>query len=162
MTQLEPEGMEQPGIDPVEHAKLARENALLRAGVDLESKQGQILANAWSNRDPDVEAIRSEWELLKPQPAPEPEPALPVSPQLSEAEQNQAQERQELAAGGHLQPDAGDVDPMEMSIIEARKVLEPDPNSRQRAGTHIDAMATALHHRAVAAGKGDSRVYVQE
>lgn len=161
MTALEPEG-DMTGIDPLEHAKLARENALLRAGVDLDSDQGKILADAWATKDPDVEAIKRQWELLKPQPAPEPEAPIPTSPQLSDAEMNQAAERQELAAGGHLTPDAAEVDPMEDSMHQARQVLAPPEGSRQRAGTHIDAMATALHVRAVAASNGDQRVLVQE
>lgn len=161
MTALEPEDA-MSGIDPIEHARLARENAMLRAGVDLDSDQGKILADAWANKEPDVESIRTQWTLLKPQPVVEPEPSSPASPQLSEAELSQATERQDLAAGGHLEPGTVEVDPMEESMHLANQVLHPPEGSRQRAGTSIDAIATGLHVRAEAAHKGDTRVLVQD
>ena len=49
---------ESAGPSPSEVAQLKLDNALLRAGVDLDSPQGKILAEAWTSRDPDPDNDR--------------------------------------------------------------------------------------------------------
>lgn len=140
-------------IDPETHANLQLENALLRAGVDLDTDQGKLIAAANANGEPDVDKIRSQWELVKPQPAPVEE----TPPERIEGEASQGEERRVLAASSTIEPDPTEKDPRQESMRVGREVLSPtDPY--QRAGTNVDAIATALHMRIDAAATGDTRV----
>jgi hypothetical protein len=147
-----------PVIDPAAHAALALDNALLRAGVDLDSPQGQLVADAWRGREPQVEQIKASWELVKPALA-VPEPAEP-EPERIQGEMNQAAERRELNANSVVEPNPEDQDPRQVAIKAGLDVLAPPMGSSIGAGTNDDAMAAAFHVIAEAAGRGDSRVLV--
>lgn len=140
-----------PAIDPDEHRRLALENTLLRAGVDLDSEQGKLVAQAWENRTPELEAIKAQWELVKPAP-PAPEPT--EAPRL-EGEEAQAEERRSLAASTVVEPNPTDVDPRDQAITAGLGALMP---ARGAAGTRDDAMATGVHVLLEAAANGDNRV----
>lgn len=146
-----------PLIDPGAHANLQLENALLRAGVDLDSPQGQLIRDANAGKTPDVDAIKAQWALVQPQP----EPVVETPPERIEGEANQAEERRALAASSTIEPEPTDLDPMEESVRAAHQVRFPAPGSRQKTGTEGDAVATAFHMRAVAGGQGDERVFVK-
>lgn len=146
-----------PQIDPGAHANLQLENALLRAGVDLDSPQGQLIRDANAGKTPDVDAIKAQWALVQPQP----EPVVETPPERIEGESQQAEERRALAASSTVEPEPTDLDPMEESMRMAHEVRYPAPGSRQKTGTETDALATAFHSRAVAGGQGDDRVYVK-
>jgi hypothetical protein len=146
-----------PQIDPSAHANLQLENALLRAGVDLDSPQGQLIRDANAGKTPDVDAIKAQWALVQPQP----EPVVETPPERIEGESQQAEERRALAASSTIEPDPADLDPMEESMRAAFEVRHPKPESRQKTGTENDAIATAFHMRGVAGGQGDDRVYVK-
>jgi len=145
-----------PAIDPAEHANLQLKVALLEAGVDLSTEHGKLVQDAWSGKAPDATAIKTQWEAIRPQTAPT-EPPL----ERLEGEEGQAEERRILAANTTFEPDPTDVDPRAESLKAGREVIAPsDPYGRP--GTNADAMATAFHMRAIAAGQGDTRVLVQE
>lgn len=144
-----------PAIDPSAHANLMLENALLRAGVDLESEQGQLIADANRGKETvDVEAIKRQWELVKPNPVTE--PAEVVEPRI-EGEADQGAERRGLAATAVVEPNPMDNDPREAAIEAGRNVIAPlnggHPGSRE------DAQATTLHNLLEAAERGDARVF---
>lgn len=149
---------EPPQIDPNEHAQLALENALLRAGVDLESPRGQLVKDAWEGRAPDLEAIKAHWELVRPPEAPV-EPLAAVEARI-EGEQGQAEERRDLSAQSVVEPNPEDVDPRKAAAQAATDVLAP-PDGRS-PGTRIDSAAAYIHSVADAAARGDRRVLVDE
>lgn len=162
MTQTQPEpdagvAADAPTIDPNAHTALQLENALLRAGVDIESPGGQLVRDAWTGRAPDPEAIKAHWELVKPvAPA---EVPLPPQEQRIEGEGNQAGERGALAATSVVEPNPTDEDPREKALRAGIETLAPTQVGA-RAGTRDDAMAVGLHTLLEAAGSGDSRVLV--
>lgn len=144
-----------PQIDPNVHANLVLENALLRAGVDLETDQGKLVRQAWEGKTPDDAAIKGQWELVRPNAAPaEPEP--PVEPRI-DGEDGQGQERRNLSAASVVEPNPMDQDPREQAVREGLRVLYPD-NPAEHAGTRQDAAATAVHVLMEAAQRGDQRV----
>lgn len=151
---LTPEPETPQGPTASEWAQMKLDNAMLKAGVDVDSPHGKLIANAWSNREPDSDEIRKDWELVKPQIAQEEAP-----PERIDGEEGQAEERRMLASNTTFEPDVTDVEPKAESMRLAREVIQPSAPGG-RAGTNEDAMATAFHHRAVAGGQGDQRVFV--
>lgn len=159
MTQVDPaaEPDAPVGIDPAEFARVNLENAMHRAGVDLESPQGKLMQQAWANTAPDVEAIKVQWDLVKPaplvvEPIPDPEPTLITG------EAGQAAERRGLAASSVVEPNPTDVDPNVAAVQAGIEVLVP-PAGKQ-AGTRDNAQATVVHTLLDAAANGDARVLV--
>lgn len=147
------------GIDPADFARVSRENALLRAGVDLETAEGKLVAQAWEGREPDLEAIKVQWDLVKPaplstEPIPDPEPAL------IQGEEGQAAERRGLSANAVVEPNPEDVDPNVAAVQAGIEVLVPPPG--KRAGTRDNAQATVVHTLLEAAANGDARVLVSD
>lgn len=153
-----PASPEAPTIDPAAHANLALENALLRAGVDLETPAGQLVQQAWTGRTPDLEAIKAHWEIV--QPAPLAAEQLPPAETRIDGEANQASERRGLAATSVVEPNPEDVDPRVAAVKAGLDVLAP-PDGRS-AGTRLDAQAATVHTLLEAAGRGDGRVLVNE
>lgn len=155
---IDPDATPTPSIDPAEHANLALENALLRAGVELDTPRGDMVRQAWEGRTPDLEAIKAHWDLVKP-------PEAPVEP-LAEAEQridgekDQAAERRDLVASSVVEPNPEDTDPVQAARQAGIDVLAPP--SGGAAGTRDDAQAAVVHMLADAAGRGDARVLVHE
>lgn len=135
-----------------DYRKLQLDNALLRAGVDLESAQGKLLAQAWAGREPEFEAIKTQWESVKPPPVEAP----PPEPTRLDGEGEQAAERGALAASTVVEPNPEDKDPRDEAVINGLSVLTPVTG--QRAGTHMDAMAVGVHTILEAASRGDQRV----
>lgn len=145
-------------IDPTVHDNVLLENALLRAGVDLDSPQGKLVQQAWDGKPLDADAIKTQWEMVRPQDAPAP----PPEPERVEGEERQGEERRVLASSSTVEPDPTDRDPMVDSLRQGFDVLNPPPNSMQRQGTNEDAIATALRLRGDAAARGDARVLHQD
>jgi len=145
---------ETPQIDPTVHDSILLENALLRAGVNLDSPQGQLVQQAWQGKEIDQAAIAAQWEMVRPQDT-TPEPP---APERVEGEERQGEERRVLASSSTVEPDPTDRDPMVESMRAAHDVLSPPPGSLQRQGTSEDAIATALRLRGDAAVAGDARV----
>lgn len=134
-------------------AALLLDNTLLRAGVDLESEQGQILRDSWAGKELDAAAIGRQWELLKPQPAAAPTPPPEPDPRI-EGEEGQAGERQALA-GQPTTTVTTEVDVRDASVEAARE-------AGRKGATREDQIATGFAMRARAAGQGDTAVLVQQ
>lgn len=137
-----------------DHRALQLENALLKAGVDLNTDQGKLIARAWTGQNPEVEAIAREWELVKP--APVVVEAPPPEPERLEGEGGQAAERGALASSVVVEPNPEDKDPRTEAVLLGTQALTP--RTGQPAGTHMDAMAVGVHTLMEAASRGDSRV----
>lgn len=127
----------------LEQAK--REVALLRAGVDLDSKAGQMFAKAYDG-DLTAEAIQAEWADIAPKPA-----AAPAPPPPDPEEARQTAER--LALANDSTPPGAPTD--------------PDPNAAGMAAfqqalaegrTREDAAAEWITRVNAAGAAGDSRV----
>lgn len=161
MTQVDPlaEPPEPVVIDPNAHAELALENALLRAGVDLDSEQGKLVRQAWTGQTPDLEAIKTQWELVKPAP-PATEPIPDPEPARIAGEASQAAERRDLAATSVVEPNPTDVDPSVAAVQAGLDVLTPPPG--MKAGTRDNAQAAVVHTILEAAANNDARVLVNE
>lgn len=160
MTQVDPLDPPEPvGIDPAVHAEVALENALLRAGVDLESEQGKLVKAAWTGHTPDLEAIKTQWQLVKPAP-PATEPIPDPEPARIAGEASQAAERRDLSANSVVEPSPEDVDPRDASVQAGLDVMSPPPG--RRAGTRDNAQAAVVHTLLEAAASGDGRVLVDE
>lgn len=144
---------EVPVIDPSEHANALLENALLRAGVDLDTPRGQLVRDAWAGKSPDLEAIKAHWELVKPPP----EPAKPLAAVEAriEGEPGQAEERRELAASSVVEPNPEDTDPNQAAVQAGIDALTA-------GGTRDDAIASGVHTLVEAAGRNDPRVLAHD
>lgn len=126
-----------------EAAKLQRELAFAKAGVDTDSKLGQMLFKTYEG-DLDVEAIKAEAaEIGIGQPAPTP-------PAEDPAERAQTRERSNLASevGTPHSHEANPYTLAESAFKEAKRNGDP---------TDI-AFGAALAHIFEAAQRGDSRV----
>jgi hypothetical protein len=145
-------------IDPAAHHALVLDNALLRAHVDLDTPQGQLVRDAWNGKTPDLEAIAAHWELVKPAPAPA-EPLPPAELRI-DGEAGQAGERRDLASTSVVEPNPLDEDPRVAAVQAGIDTLAP-PNGGA-AGTRDDAQAAVVHKLLEAANQGDARVLVNE
>lgn len=154
----QPDSPDAPKIDPGEHANALLENALLRAGVDLDSPRGQLVKDAWTGKQPDLEAIKAHWELVKPPETPA-EPLEAVEARI-DGEQSQAGERRDLSATSVVEPNPEDVDPRQAAVKAGLDVLAPSDG--RPSGTRMDAAAAVVHTLAEAAANGDGRVLVDE
>jgi len=114
--------------------------AFLKAGVDLDSKMGQVFAKGYDG-ELDPEAIRSEWSDLAPR---KEEPAPPS---------DEGRIRETFARDGQVPPDAQDyeVDPIEQALREGRGVMERGGSRERGLSTYIDQMVDA-------GARGDQRV----
>lgn len=146
-------------IDPEAHAALVRElatvkvdNAMLAAGIDLDSPTGKMFRKAWDG-DPDVEKIKTAAAEIPG--AIKSVEAAPVEgdgePEREEGEQTQFAERAALTSEG------------------AAGVENPDPRKGAFEGIDAaladgarfdDAGANALRELTAAANAGDTRVMV--
>lgn len=160
MTATDPiETPEPPLIDPTEHANLALENALLKAGVDLETPGGQLVKDAWTGKTPEMEAIKTHWDLVKPAP-PATEPIPDPEPERIVGEAGQAAERRDLVSSAVVEPNPELEDPRVASVKAGIDVLTPPPG--RQPGTRDNAMAAVTHTLLDAAANGDGRVLVDE
>lgn len=123
--------------------KLARENAMLRAGVDLDSKLGQMFSRSYEG-DLDPEAVKAEWSELAPAPAPREEP--------KPEETQQQTERAALASETVAPTQLSDVHPHRAGIEEFHRLrAEEGLNAQDAAVQFFDKTLTA-------AAAGDKRV----
>lgn len=136
---------------------LARENAMLRAGVDLESPVGKLFAKGYDG-ELDVEAVKAEWSTLGGTPAPaapgvivpgqEPAPVNdgPTAAELEQQRLSGALLTEATPPGGEPSPDPWDSAYQEFNAPERRT----QPADRRSAA--------ALQHVINAANAGDPRV----
>ena len=127
---------------------LKREVAFMKAGVDTDSKAGQLLFKAYDG-ELETESIRAEWQELAPTPTPvvEPEPAQET---VNEADTRVADQRQALAEDS-ISVEATTPSPYDQGFQEFKTAWD--------SGKPKDEAAAKFVHTVLeAAGKGDERV----
>ena len=131
-----------------ERDQLKREMAFLKAGVDTDSKAGQLLFKAYDG-ELDTESIQAEWQELNPTPTPvvEPEQAQET---VSEADTRVADQRQALAEDS-VSVEASTQSPYEQGFQEFKTAYDAGRSKE-------DSAARFVHTVLEAAGKGDERV----
>ena len=131
-----------------EREQLKREMAFMKAGVDTDSKAGQLLFKAYDG-ELETEAIQAEWQELVPTSAPVEQPEQAQDP-VNEADTQVSQQRQALAEDS-VSVEAGTQSPYEQGFQEFKKAYD--------AGTpKEDSAARFVHTVLEAAGQGDERV----
>ena len=127
---------------------LKREVAFMKAGVDTDSKAGQLLFKAYDG-ELETESIQAEWQELAPTPTPvvEPEPAQET---VNEADTRVADQRQALAEDS-ISVEATTPSPYDQGFQEFKTAWD--------SGKPKDEAAAKFVHTVLeAAGKGDERV----
>ena len=133
--------------------KLERENAMLRAGVDLDSKTGQMFAKAYDG-ELTTEAITAEAaEVGAMRKAAEPSPE-PVTDTASSDEVADIEQMQAISSNSTTSDGVADRPPYEL----AREAYEA---SRKAGEPQEWAEAAALSQIMAAANAGDERVLVK-
>ena len=127
---------------------LKREVAFMKAGVDTDSKAGQLLFKAYDG-ELDTDSIKSEWQELAPSPDPvaEPEPAKEV---ITETDVKVMEERKVLADES-VSVEATTQSPYEQGFQEFKTAYDAGMSKE-------DSAARYVHTVLEAAGKGDERV----
>jgi len=131
-----------------ERDQLKREMAFMKAGVDTDSKAGQLLFKAYDG-ELETESIQAEWQELVPTPVPveEPEPAQDT---VNETDTQVSQQRQALAEDS-VSVEATTQSPYEQGFQEFQKSYD--------SGRPKDESAARFVHTVLeAAGQGDERV----
>jgi hypothetical protein len=131
-----------------ERDQLKREMAFMKAGVDTDSKAGQLLFKAYDG-ELDTEAIQAEWQELAPTPSPvvEPEQAQET---VNETDTQVSQQRQALAEDS-VSVEASTQSPYEQGFQEFKTAYDAGRSKE-------DSAARFVHTVLEAAGKGDERV----
>ena len=131
-----------------ERDQLKREMAFIKAGVDTDSKAGQLLFKAYDG-ELETESIQAEWQELVPTPVPvvEPEPAQET---VTETDTQVSEQRQALAEDS-VSVEATTQSPYEQGFQEFQKAYD--------SGRPKDESAARFVHTVLeAAGQGDERV----
>ena len=128
--------------------EMKREMAFMKAGVDTDSKAGQLLFKAYDG-ELETESIQAEWQELVPTPVPveEPEPAQEI---VNETDTQVAGQRQALAEDS-VSVEASTQSPYDQGFTEFQKAYD--------SGRPKDESAARFVHTVLeAAGQGDERV----
>ena len=131
-----------------ERDQLKREMAFMKAGVDTDSKAGQLLFKAYDG-ELETESIQAEWQELAPTPVPveQPEPAQDT---VNETDTQVSQQRQALAEDS-VSVEASTQSPYEQGFQEFKTAYD--------SGRPKDESAARFVHTVLeAAGRGDERV----
>ena len=131
-----------------ERDQLKREVAFMKAGVDTDSKAGQLLFKAYDG-ELDTESIKADWEALVPAVIPVAEPEQPQE-NVNQIDTQVSEQRQALADES-VPVEATTQSPYEQGFQEFKKAYD--------AGTpKEDSAARFVHTVLEAAGQGDERV----
>lgn len=139
--------------------QLARENAMLRARVDLDSPVGQLFARGYEG-EASTDAVRAAWEALgvttPAAPAGEaggaPPAGQPADDGPTAEEQAAQQARQALTQGGSTPPgEEPSPEPWEAAYAEREAALKSGTPRDTADGRVLDRIFDA-------AGRGDERV----
>lgn len=148
-------------IDPAAHAalqqtnaSLAIDNAMLRAGIDLDTPVGKMFRKAWDG-EADVEKIKTAAAdipgAIRTVEAPAPAAAA-EEPEREEGEAGQLAARTALTTGDAAGLE--DPNPQTTAFDRARQTLD-------NGGRRADAMSGAIGDLVDAAMAGDTRVLVE-
>lgn len=131
--------------------QLARENAMLRAGVDLDSKAGAYFAKGYDG-ELTTEAIKAEAAdfsgVLRGESAP---PAAPPAEEKPPVDENQSRERMDLASNSGAPGTTPGEDPYKAAESAFNEALGSN-------GSREKASAAAFSALIQAANAGDKRV----
>ena len=131
-----------------ERDQLKREMAFMKAGVDTDSKAGQLLFKAYDG-ELETEAIQAEWQELVPTSAPVEQPEQ-AQDTVNEADTQVAEQRQALAEDS-VSVEASTQSPYEQGFQEFKTAY--DAGSPKE-----DSAARFVHTVLEAASQGDERV----
>ena len=131
-----------------ERDQLKREMAFMKAGVDTDSKAGQLLFKAYDG-ELETESIQAEWQELVPTPVPvvEPEPTQDI---VNETDTQVAEQRQALAEDS-VSVETSTQSPYEQGFQEFKTAYDAGRSKE-------DSAAKFVHTILEAASQGDERV----
>lgn len=136
--------------DRQELAAAKRELALVKAGVDTDTKVGKLFAKAYDG-DLDVDKIKAEWAEIAPSTTPAPEPTFDEpAVELQGDEAASTAQRQALANNAPADVPTADADPRTKSVEVMEQIVH-------NGGSTDEALATAFDFLAGAAAGGDDR-----
>ena len=128
--------------------EMKREMAFMKAGVDTDTKAGQLLFKAYDG-ELDTESIQAEWQELVPTSAPVEQPEQ-AQDTVNEADTQVAEQRQALAEDS-VSVEASTQSPYEQGFQEFKEMY--DSGSPKE-----DSAARFVHTVLEAASQGDERV----
>jgi len=131
-----------------ERDQLKREMAFMKAGVDTDSKAGQLLFKAYDG-ELETESIQAEWQELVPTSAPVEQPEQ-AQDTVNEADTQVAEQRQALAEDS-VSVEASTQSPYEQGFQEFKKAYD-------EGSPKEDSAARFVHTVLEAASQGDERV----
>ena len=125
--------------------EVKREMAFLKAGVDTESKAGQLLFKAYDG-ELDTESIQGEWQELVPPSAP------PVEKEVVDATDTQVAEQRRELAGDTVPPENQTESPYDAGHREFKEMMDAGRPKEDSAARFIHTVLEA------AGGTPDPRV----
>lgn len=140
---------------------LARENAMLRVGVPLDTDLGKLFGRAYEG-ELDPEAIKVEWDKIAPQPrGQEPPTEEPQPPEVSEEQRRQAEATQNLhneAAPPGQEPEK----PIGVAMMDAAFGAQGGQRVRPSGGMSRQATEAAFNILFERAAKGDPQAVFKQ
>ena len=115
---------------------MKREMAFLKAGVDTDTKAGQLLYKAYDG-DLETEAIQAEWSELVPGAA-----APPPAETVDAADTQVAEQRRDLA-GDNVPPENQTESPYDAGHREFREMMDAGRPKEDSAATFIPTVLEA-------------------
>lgn len=122
--------------------KARRENVMLRAGVDIDSKLGQMFARSYEG-DLDVDAVKAEWADLAP--------AAPAKEEPNPEDAAQQTERASLASETAAPTQLSDIHPHRAGIAEFERARDEGYTADEASVQFFDRLLSS-------AAEGDKRV----
>lgn len=135
----------------IDTARIARENALLKAGVPasvLDTDEGKALLN--SQGIDDELLVTMAKRLAAPEPTTTPdgeETPTPPNPELTPEEQQATAERQRLAAGVQVRDDGSEVDPYQSAADRFNSEIAAGARKDVALGNAISAVMESADQR---------------
>jgi len=129
--------------------EMKREMAFMKAGVDTDSKAGQLLFKAYDG-ELDTESIQAEWQELNPNPVVETQ--LETEPVTTDATDTKVAEQRQALAEDSVSVEATTQSPYEQGFQEFKEMY--DSGSPKE-----DSAARFVHTVLEAASQGDERVF---
>ena len=128
--------------------EMKREMAFMKAGVDTDTKAGQLLFKAYDG-ELDTESIQAEWQELNPNPVVETQPE--TEPVTTDATDTQVAEERQALADSSVSVESNTQSPYDQGFEKFQEAYN--------AGRPKDESAAAFVHTVLeAAGQGDERV----
>ena len=120
---------------------MKREMAFLKAGVDTDTKAGQLLYKAYDG-DLETAAIQAEWSELVPA------AAAPPEPETVDATDTQVEQQRQELAGDHVPPENQTENPYDAGHRAFKEMVD--------AGRPTEDSAARFIHTVLEAAGGDN------